>query len=206
MSGTRRLTASRVELLADEDIVGPVSTSIVLSAPATTRLGNNPALVTFALSNTNLPATAGINNIVVNAVGDNLKYFSVTDTTIPYHSRLTPSVVASKARLGAIFGLGLKATVIFEGFALYGAALASPVEVTIGLHGADNLGNTWDKTATLLFNAAAGAAGKTFRIEFPILASHLPLRSSIDFYGSCDNPAAIGLGLSGMTITCDVQQ
>lgn len=206
MSGTRRLIASRVELLADEPLVGPTEDEIILSAPVTTRLGNNPSLFTFVIGGTNLAPASGNTQLPVTLLNGVTRYFNALDTNSPYHTRLTPSVNTFQARLSALFGLGMKAVLTFQGFASYGAAIASPIELTIAIHGTDNLGNTWDKTNTLLFSPAAGAAGKSFSMSIPIVDPHLASRTHYDFYFTSDNPAGVTLNLNGMTAVFDIQQ
>jgi hypothetical protein len=205
MSGTRRLIASRVELLADEPLVGPTDADIVLSAPADTKLGNNPSLFTFNMNNVVLP-TSGNTALPVTLLAGNTRYFNALAPNSPYHSRLTPSVNASKARLAAIFGLGMKAVITFQGYALYTGALGSPTEVNIGIHGEDNLGNTWDKQDVILFSPAAGVAGKSFSMSIPVVDPHLAGRTHYDFYFTSDNPSAVNLSLGNLQALFDIQQ
>ena len=206
MSGTRRVTASRVELLADSPIVGPTPTSIILSAPAETLLGNNPAIVPFVLTSTNIPALSGLTVIPALSVAPLERYFDPLNTNLPYHSRLTSSVVGSNVRLSALFGLGLKGTVTFEGFLSTTGILATPVEVTFGLHGSDNLGNTWNKTFVVALFDAPAAIGQIVTFSIPLCIRHDPARTHIDFYANCNNPSAVILATNGNTIRFDVQQ
>lgn len=206
MSGTRRLTASRVELLADEAIVGPTTDQIVLSAPAVTRLGNNPALFTFSVFSTNIPAISGPVPMAVTNVGSTTRYFDPLDTNAPYNSRLTASVNAAKARLSSIFGLGLKGTVTFEFFLSSTALLATPFEATIGLHGTDNLGNSWDKNTVVAIFDAPAAIGRVVSISIPLNIPHLASRTHVDFSGDCNNPSAVNFVTNGAQITFDITQ
>lgn len=206
MSGTRRVTASKVELLADESIVGPTPDALLLSAPAETRLGNNPAIVPFALTSTNIPATTGPTILPALSVAPIQRYFNPLDTNGPYHSRLTSSLNGNNVRLTALFGLGLKGVVTLETFVSTTALLAVPVEITLGLHGSDNLGNTWDKTFVVDLIIAPGAIGKSVSFSIPLCIPHLPLRTHIDFYANCDNTSAVPIATNGTTITFDVHQ
>jgi hypothetical protein len=205
MSGTRRIIASKIELLADEPLIGPTSTDTVLSAPTVTKLGNNPSLFVFNMSNVILP-TSGPTTLPVTLLYGNTRYFNAYNTNSPYHSRLTPSINAQKARLSDSQGLGLKGVLVFEGYAIYTGALASPMEVSIGIHGEDNLGNTWDKTNVVLFSPAAGAAGKSFSMSLPLTIPYLATRSRIDFYFTSDNPSGVNLSLGQLQGSFDVQQ
>ena len=206
MSGTRRVTAARVELLADTDIVGPTPDSIILAAPAETRLGNNPAIVPFALTSTNIPALSGATVLPALSIAPIQRYFDPLNTSIPYHSRLTSSVVGSNVRLSALFGLGLKGVVTFECFLSTTALLGTPNEITFGLHGSDNLGNTWNKTFVVSIFDAPAAIGQSVSISIPLCIRHSPLRTHIDFYADCNNPTAVMLATNGSTITFDVHQ
>lgn len=205
MSGTRRVIASRIELLADVPIVGPTTSDTVLSAPTVTKLGNNPSLFTFNMNNVSLP-TSGPTPLPVTLLYGNIRYFNAYNTNSPYHSRLTPTVNTQKARLSDTQGVGLKGVLVFEGYALFTGALGSPIEVSIGIHGEDNLGNTWDKTNVILFSPAAGAAGKSFSMSLPLTIPYLATRSHIDFYFTSDNPAAVNLNMAQLQGTFDIQE
>lgn len=206
MSGTRRLTASRVELLADEAIVGPTTNDIVLSAPAETRLGNNPAVVPFVLTSTNIPAVSGPVVLPALSAVPFQRYFSVANTNVPYHSRLTSTTNGSSVRLQAIFGLGLKGVVTFDTFLSTTALLAVPAEITFGLHGTDNLGGTWDKTYVVSIYDAPAAIGRHVTFSIPLCIPHAAGRTHIDFFADCNNPTAVILATNGSTITFDVHQ
>lgn len=206
MSGTRRIIASRIELLADTDIIGPTPDALILSAPAETRLGNNPAIVPFSLNTVVIPAGTGLTTLPITFSGPIQRYFNPLIQNLPYHSRLTSSLNGSDARLSALFGLGLKARVTFTGFGSFVLALVASTEITIGIHGVDNLGNTWDVFNTFLYYPAAAGQGKTFEVTLDIVVPPLPSRTHIDFSVNSDNPAAIGFTLAGSTFTVNVQQ
>lgn len=206
MSGTRRLIASKLELLADTAIVGPTPDALVLSAPAETLLGNNPAIAPFTLNTVVIPAGSGISTIPITSSGPIQRYFSTSIQNLPYHSRLTSSLNATQARLSSTSGMGLKARATFSGFGSFVLALAASTEITIGIHATDNLGNTWDVFNTFLYYPASAGQGKTFELSLDIVAPHLASRTHIDFTVDSDNPAAIPLTLAGSTFTVNVQQ
>jgi hypothetical protein len=206
MSGTRRLIASKIELLADEPLVGPTIDDIVLSAPAVTRLGNNPAVITFGVLSSPIPAGTSLTPIPVLAVASDARYFDPLDTNVPYNSRLTPSVVSSRARLSSIFGLGLKGTITFEFFLSSTALLATPFEVTFGVHGTDNLGNTWDKLSVQSIYDAPAAIGRYVSVSLALCIPHNPLRTHLDFFVDCNNNSAVNFAANGALITFDVVQ
>lgn len=206
MSGTRRLIASRVELLADEKLVGPTTDDVIVSAPAVTGLGNNPSLFPFACLTTSILAASAATPLPVIAAGLIQRYYDALTPNIPYNSRLTSAIVSAKARLTSIFGLGLKGTVKFEAFLSSTALVTVPTEITIGLHGVDNLGNTWDKTVVVDLPIAPGAIGKTVEITIPLVIQHLPSRTYVEFFADCDNTSAVTIALNGAQLVFDIQQ
>lgn len=201
MSGDRVLLAHRIKLLADLPIVGPDENSILLSAPAATKLGNNPCNPEFTILNITIPNGSGAVNLACNAVTPFVKYYDSGAST--YDQTINTAIAATKARINC---KQLKGRINFTTFGLMAGALVAPIEVTVGLHGTDNLGNTWDKTAVILYNVAAGAAGKTISLSFPVSIPYNAARTWTDWYASCDNPAAVGLGLSGSVLMAEVDQ
>lgn len=206
MSGNRRLIADRIELLANHAIVGPVDTHELSSASAIRKLGNNPRIFVANVTSSNLPAGSGPINLGILSAAPSTPYFDANDSFSSYLNVLTQGTGGSANVLSSASGMAMKAVIHFEGFAMYNAALVSTTEVTLGIHITDNLGNTWDKTFVVLFNVAAGAAGKSFSISFPIVTNFEPARSSMIFNVASDNPAAQILSLSGLQLSIDVSQ
>lgn len=206
MSGTRRLTASRVELLADEKIVGPTIDDVIVSAPAVTGLGNNPSVFPFTCLSTNILAASPATPLSVIATGLTQRYFDPIAPNIPYNSRLTASIDSAKARLSSIFGMGLKGTVKFEAFLSSTAPVAVPSEITIGLRGQDSLGNSWNKIEVVILPIAPAAIGQSVQITIPLVLPHLASRTHLDFFADCDNTSAVTISLNGATITYDISQ
>lgn len=171
MSGERVLVAHKIKFLADEPLVGPLETDVVLSAPSVSGLGNKPSLSTAVVDN-GIAAPTSVLTLNISSVTTS-SYFS---STAPYSATPVISVGGSQLNISA---KQLKGRFRFFGQVTTTAIVPSPTEPNaLLINVTDNLGASLNQSLRIPI-LAPDPYSHGFEVCLPVCFPYNAARSGI---------------------------
>lgn len=201
MSGERTLLAHKIRLLADEPIVGPDDSHVLLSTNRTTGLGNNPSLTTAAVA-VPLPVAPG--------TVFQLSIASATSTTL-YNANdgayaLNPVITVGGGLLN-VACKQLRGRVQFHGYLSTNNVIPPISEsVSVIINVTDNLGFSANKILNVSIVSPDPPSVAGFSFVMPLLLPYAANRTAIQVGVRINNISTISIQCPSSEVVLEIDQ